>query len=37
MERSSFARNCGLYGSEDVGMSNEKMGEKPIRRKPKVS
>lgn len=30
----SFA---GDIGSENVGMSNEKVGEKPTRRKPKVS
>jgi len=29
--------HCGLYTSEDVGMSSDKAGEKPARRKPKVS
>ena len=28
---------CGLHGSENAGMSNEKGGENPPRRKPKVS
>ena len=32
-----IVRACGLYGSDYVGMSNEKAGEKPARRKPKVS
>ena len=27
----------GLYGSEYDGMSNDKTGEKPVRRKSKVS
>ena len=27
----------GAIGKENVGMSNDKMGEKPIRRKTKVS
>ena len=27
----------GVYRSENAGVSNEKMGENPIRRKPKVS
>ena len=27
----------GLYASENVGISNEKTGENPVRRKPKVS
>ncbi len=27
----------GAYGSENVGMSNHNRGEKPLRRKPKVS
>ena len=31
------ARTGGLLRSEHVDISNEKMGEKPIRRKPKVS
>ena len=28
---------AGGIRSEDAGMSNEKTGEKPVRRKPKVS
>ncbi len=28
---------AGVKGSEDAGMSNEKTGEIPVRRKPKVS
>ena len=35
--RSKIERTCGVYGSENAGVSNEKMGENPIRRKPKVS
>ena len=31
------ARTNGRYKRENVGMSNKKMGEKPIHRKPKVS
>ena len=27
----------GSYASENVGISNEKTGENPVRRKPKVS
>jgi hypothetical protein len=27
----------GAYASEDVGISSEKTGENPVRRKPKVS
>jgi hypothetical protein len=27
----------GLHASENVGISNEKTGENPVRRKPKVS
>jgi hypothetical protein len=27
----------GAYASENVGISNEKTGENPVRRKPKVS
>ncbi len=30
-------RTCGLAGRADAGMSNEKAGESPARRKPKVS
>ena len=30
-------RHAGGIRSENAGMSNEKMGEIPIRRKPKVS
>ena len=30
-------RGSGGGGREDAGMSNEKTGEKPVRRKPKVS
>ena len=30
-------RGGGLIGKENVGMSNDKIGEKPIRRKTKVS
>ena len=28
---------CGVYASENVGISSEKTGENPVRRKPKVS
>ena len=35
--RSSGGTHCGGNGSEDAGMSNEKGGESPPRRKPKVS
>ena len=28
---------CGAIGKENVGMSNDKTGEKPVRRKTKVS
>ena len=31
------ARGGGAPGNEDVGMSNDNAGEKPARRKPKVS
>ena len=37
MGRSQPERVGGLQGSENAGMSNEKAGEKPARRKPKVS
>ena len=30
-------RTCGPIRSDDAGMSNEKTGESPVRRKPKVS
>ena len=30
-------RTSGALSSENAGVSNEKMGENPIRRKPKVS
>ena len=30
-------RSGGAIGKENVGMSNDKIGEKPIRRKTKVS
>ena len=35
--RSKTGRTCGLYRSENAGVSNEKTGENPVRRKPKVS
>ena len=35
--RSMIVRTCGLYGSEHAGISNEKTGEKPVRRKSKGS
>ena len=35
--RSLTGRRDGLYGSENAGVSNEKTGENPVRRKPKVS
>ncbi|OGN27484.1 MAG: hypothetical protein A3A33_04640 [Candidatus Yanofskybacteria bacterium RIFCSPLOWO2_01_FULL_49_25] len=31
------ARRSGAHGGENVGMSNHKRGESPLRRKPKVS
>jgi len=34
---SRIVRYGGASGKENVGMSNDKMGEKPIRRKTKVS
>ena len=37
MGRREIGRTLGLYRSEKAGVSNEKMGENPIRRKPKVS
>jgi len=30
-------RSAGAAGSEDVGISSDKQGENPCRRKPKVS
>ena len=36
-EGSRIERTGGLLGSEYADISNDKMGEKPIRRKPKVS
>ena len=35
--RSMIVRACGALSSENAGVSNEKIGENPIRRKPKVS
>ena len=35
--RSWIVRTSGLLGSENADISNVKMGEKPIRRKSKVS
>jgi hypothetical protein len=32
-----IVRTCGALGSENAGMSSEKRGENPLRRKPKVS
>ena len=37
MRRSRSARIGGAVGKENVGMSNDKYGEKPYRRKTKVS
>ena len=37
MGRSTIERTCGLYGSENAGVSNEKTGENPVRQKLKVS
>ena len=31
------ARDGGAHGSENVGISSNKTGEKPVHRKPKVS
>ena len=36
-ERRPTVRTAGPPGSVYAGISNEKVGEKPIRRKPKVS
>ncbi len=35
--RSDTVRSRGAHGSENAGMSNDKAGENPARRKPKVS
>ena len=35
--RREIGRTLGEYGSENAGVSNDKMGENPIRQKPKVS
>ena len=35
--RSRLVRDGGACGSENVGISNDKTGEKPVRRKPKGS
>ena len=35
--RSYLVRGGGVSGNENVGMSNDKIGEKPIRRKTKDS
>jgi hypothetical protein len=37
MHRRQTGRTVGVYGSENAGMSSEKTGENPVRRKPKVS
>ena len=37
MQRSHTVRSGGAYRSENVGISSEKAGENPARRKPKVS
>jgi hypothetical protein len=37
LERSVTGRTRGLNGSEDAGISSEKTGENPVRRKPKGS
>ena len=37
MDRSYTERSGGLYRSENAGMSSDKEGENPSRRKPKVS
>jgi len=36
-QRRQTERTVGALSSENAGVSNEKMGENPIRRKPKVS
>ena len=35
--RSAMATDRGVFGREDADMSNDKTGEIPVRRKPKVS
>ena len=37
VQRSQIERTGGALGSENAGMSSEKTGENPVRRKPKVS
>ena len=37
MGRREIGRTLGLYRSENAGVSNEKTGENPVRRKLKVS
>lgn len=37
MRRMSPVRVVGAYGRDNAGMSSDKAGEKPARRKPKVS
>ena len=37
MRRSQTGRTGGVFSSENAGVSSDKMGENPIRRKPKVS
>ena len=36
-QRSDMVTYRGAAGSEDAGLSNDKAGENPARRKPKVS
>lgn len=35
MDRSNTVRSCGLYRSENAGMSSEKTSENLVHRKPK--
>lgn len=37
MGRRQIVRSVGLKRSDYAGMSNDKTGEKPVRRKPEVS
>ena len=37
MGRSGTVRSRGLLGRDNAGMSSEKTGENPVRRKPKDS
>ena len=37
MQRRSTVKLAGALGRENVGMSNHKTGERPVRRKPEVS